>query len=359
MDNQKTITLTILPGDGIGLEVMDAALLVLDAISKKKGFNFDLKYELAGGASIDKNGSPLTDSVLQTCYDSDAVLLGALGGPKWDDSPQDQKPEMGFLKLRKGLDLFANLRPAIPFDALLNASSLKKEVIKDTNIMIVRELAGGIYFGEPRSYGKKEAYNTLRYNRHEIERISKMAFELAKMRSGKVTSVDKANVLESSQFWRNQVRKIHSQYPDITLNDMLADNAAMQLVRDPRQFDVILTQNLFGDILSDITAMITGSLGMLPSASIGSKHAMYEPVHGTAPEIAGKNIANPIAMIASLSMMLEYTLKDAKTSQELDRSISQVLNEGMRTQDIAQAGDNVLKTYEMAQAIIDVFLSFS
>ena len=358
MDNQKTITLTILPGDGIGSEVMDAALLVLDAISKKKGFNFDLKHELAGGVSIDKHNSPLTDSVLQTCYDSDAVLLGALGGPKWDDLPQDQKPEMGFLKLRKGLDLFANLRPAIPFDALLNASSLKKEVIKDTNIMIVRELAGGIYFGEPRSYGKEEAYNTLRYNRHEIERISKMAFELARARSGKVTSVDKANVLESSQFWRDQVRKIHSQYSDIALNDMLADNAAMQLVRDPRQFDVILTQNLFGDILSDITAMITGSLGMLPSASIGSKHAMYEPVHGTAPEIAGKNIANPIAMIASLSMMLEFTFKDTKTSQELDRSIAQVLNEGMRTQDIAQAGDNVLKTQEMAQAIIDVFLSF-
>ena len=356
MDNQKTITLTILPGDGIGSEVMDAALMVLDAISMKKGFKFDLKHELAGGASIDKHGSPLTDSVLQTCYDSDAVLLGALGGPKWDDLPQDEKPEMGFLKLRKGLDLYANLRPAIPFEALLNASSLKKEVIENTNIMIVRELAGGIYFGEPRSYGKDEAYNTLRYNRLEIERISKMAFELAKARSGEVTSVDKANVLESSQFWRDEVRKIQSQYPDIVLNDMLADNAAMQLVRDPKQFDVILTQNLFGDILSDITAMITGSLGMLPSASIGSKHAMYEPVHGTAPEIAGKNIANPIAMIASLSMMLEFTIKDSRTSHELDRSISQVLNEGMRTHDIAQVGDNVLNTHEMAQAIIDAFI---
>ncbi len=358
MNNKKTYTLAILPGDGIGIEVMDAALMVLDSIAGRFDLHFDLKHELAGGASIDKHGSPLTDSALQTCLDSDAVLLGALGGHKWDDLAQDSKPEAGFLKLRKGLDLFANLRPAIPFKALLDASSLKKEVIEGSDVMIVRELAGGIYFGEPRDYQDNEAYNTLRYTRFEIDRIARMAFDLSRTRKSRVTSVDKANVLESSQFWRDQVRKVHQEYSDIQLSDMLADNAAMQLVRDPKQFDVILTQNLFGDILSDIIAMISGSLGMLPSASIGKDHAMYEPVHGTAPEIAGKNIANPIAMIGSVAMMLEFTMKNFQAAENLNNAISDVLDQGFFTQDIAGRYDKTISTIEMTNKIIQQFNSY-
>jgi len=351
----KTFKITTLPGDGIGPEVMDAALAVLDLVGSEYGLNFEIKSELAGGASLDQFNEPITESALQSCLESDAVLLGAVGGPKWDNLPQEKKPEKGLLKLREVLGLFSNLRPAKIFAPLADASSLKKDVIVESDVMVVRELTGGIYFGEPRGYDKHEGFNTLRYKKYEVERIAKVAFELARKRNGHVTSVDKANVLDSSQFWRDVVREVHKDYQDVTLSDMYVDNAAMQLVRDPKQFDVIVTQNLFGDILSDITAMITGSLGMLPSASIGEKHAMYEPVHGTAPEIAGQNKANPIAMICSVAMMMEITLNQPEAANRLNNAIESVLENGIRTIDIASADSTIVTTDGMRDEIIHAF----
>jgi len=347
----KTFKITTLPGDGIGPEVMDVALAVLDLVGSEYGLNFEIKSELAGGASLDQFNKPITESALQSCLESDAVLLGAVGGPKWDNLPQEKKPEKGLLKLREVLGLFSNLRPAKIFAPLADASSLKKDVIVGSDVMVVRELTGGIYFGEPRGHDKHEGFNTLRYKKYEVERIAKVAFELARKRNGHVTSVDKANVLDSSQFWRDVVHEVHKDYQDVPLSNMYVDNAAMQLVRDPKQFDVIVTQNLFGDILSDITAMITGSLGMLPSASIGEKHAMYEPVHGTAPE----NKANPIAMICSVAMMMEITLNQPEAAHRLNNAIESVLENGIRTIDIASSDSTIVTTDGMRDAIIHSF----
>jgi len=351
----RTFKITTLPGDGIGPEVMDVALAVLDLVGSEYDLNFEIKSELAGGASLDQFNEPITESALQSCLESDAVLLGAVGGPKWDNLPQEKKPERGLLKLREVLGLFSNLRPAKIFAPLADASSLKKDVIVGSDVMVVRELTGGIYFGEPRGYDEHEGFNTLRYKKYEVERIAKVAFELARKRNGHVTSVDKANVLDSSQFWRNVVHQVHQDFQDIPLSDMYVDNAAMQLVRDPKQFDVIVTQNLFGDILSDITAMITGSLGMLPSASIGEKHAMYEPVHGSAPEIAGQNKANPIAMICSVAMMLEITLNQPEAAHRLNNAIESVLENGIRTIDIASSDSTIVTTDGMRDEIIHAF----
>ena len=351
----KTFKITTLPGDGIGPEVMDAALAVLDLVGSEYGLNFEIKSELAGGASLDQFNEPITESALQSCLESDAVLLGAVGGPKWDNLPQEKKPEKGLLKLREVLGLFSNLRPAKIFAPLADASSLKKDVIVGSDVMVVRELTGGIYFGEPRGHDKDEGFNTLRYKKYEVERIAKVAFELARKRNGHVTSVDKANVLDSSQFWRDVVHEVHKDYQNVPLSDMYVDNAAMQLVRDPKQFDVIVTQNLFGDILSDITAMITGSLGMLPSASIGEKHAMYEPVHGTAPEIAGQNKANPIAMICSVAMMMEITLNQPEAANRLNNAIESVLENGIRTIDISSSDSTIVTTDGMRDEIIHAF----
>ena len=349
----KRYKIVILPGDGIGPEVMDSALSVLDIISRKYNFKIDIIHEVAGGESIDQYGEPITDSVLQSCVDSDAVLLGAVGGAKWDSLPQEKKPEKGLLSLRKLLGLYSNLRPAKIFKSLIDASSLKSEVIIDCDIMVVRELTGGIYFGTPRGFDEEKGFNTLTYEKFEVERISKVAFEIAKTRKKKVVSVDKSNVLDSSQFWRNVVHKVHENYTDIHLSNMYVDNAAMQLVQNPKQFDVIVTQNLFGDILSDITAMITGSLGMLPSASIGDKHAMYEPVHGTAPEIQGKNKANPIAMISSVGMMLEHTMKNFDASNDINNAIESVLEMGFRTPDIYTDGCQKVNNSKLTSEIIN------
>ena len=353
----KRYKIVILPGDGIGPEVMESALSVLDVISRKYNFKIDITHETAGGESIDQYGEPITDSVLQSCVDSDAVLLGAVGGAKWDSLPQEKKPEKGLLSLRKLLGLYSNLRPAKIFKSLIDASSLKSEVIIDCDIMVVRELTGGIYFGTPRGFDEEKGFNTLTYEKFEVERISKVAFEIAKTRKKKVVSVDKSNVLDSSQFWRNVVHKVHENYTDIHLSNMYVDNAAMQLVQNPKQFDVIVTQNLFGDILSDITAMITGSLGMLPSASIGDKHAMYEPVHGTAPEIQGKNKANPIAMISSVGMMLEHTMKNFDASNDIHNAIESVLEMGFRTPDIYTDGCQKVNNSKLTSEIIN-FLEY-
>jgi len=349
----KNYKLAILAGDGIGPEVMKSALAVLETVSQQYDLVFNYDSYLAGGVSIDECGSPITDEVLVACKDSDAVLLGAVGGPKWDSLPQDKKPEKGLLQLRQSLGLYSNLRPATIYPSLVDASSLKPEVIQGADIMVVRELTGGIYFGSPRGIDDNEGWNTLRYSRTEVERIAKTAFELSRLRGGRVTSVHKANVLESSQFWRNVVTDVHKNYSDVMLDEMYVDNAAMQLVRDPKQFDVIVTQNMFGDILSDITAMLTGSLGMLPSASVGEKYALYEPVHGTAPEIAGQDIANPIAMIASIAMMLEITCKHPQAAQTVNTAIESVLASGYRTAEVAKSGDEILSTKGITAKIID------
>lgn len=347
--------ITLLPGDGIGPEVVSAAVKVLKLVAEKFNSEFEFNSALIGGASYDKHSTPLTDDVVNQCYSSDAVFLGAVGGPKWETLPHHLKPEAALLKIRKALGLYANLRPAKVYTPMLSYSSLKEEVLKGTDVMIVRELTGGIYFGNPRGYDDEKGFNTMIYTKEEVERIARTAFELAKVRNKKVTSVDKANVLEVSQFWRKVVMDVHKNYPDIELNHMYVDNAAMQIVRDPKQFDVVLTSNLFGDILSDIAAMITGSLGMLPSASLGSKYALYEPVHGSAPDIAGKNIANPIAAISSAAMMLKYSFQMDKAAELIENSIENVLAKGYRTKDIYKEGDKLVSTDEMTEKIIEEF----
>jgi 3-isopropylmalate dehydrogenase len=346
---------TLLPGDGIGPEVIDAAMSVLTYVADKFNVEIKTKKELFGGISYDKFGSPLTDETLQSCYDSDAVLLGAVGGYKWESLPHHLKPEAGLLKLRKSLGLFANIRPAKVFPSLIGASSLKKEIVNGTDFIVFRELTGGIYFGEPRGYDDKKGWNTMIYEKFEIERIAHMAFQAAQKRKQVVTSVDKANVLECSQFWRKVVEEVSGNYPNIELKNVYVDNAAMQIVRDPKQFDVIVTSNLFGDILSDISGMITGSLGMLPSASIGSTHALYEPVHGSAPDISGQNIANPIACIASVAMMFEHTFDMNKAAELIINAIERTLDEGYRTVDIGNKENNIVGTKEITQIIIQKF----
>jgi 3-isopropylmalate dehydrogenase len=347
--------ITLLPGDGIGPEVVNAAVKVLKLVGERFNTEFEFNTQLIGGSSYDAHGTPLTDEVLGECYNSDVVFLGAVGGPKWEDLPHNLKPEAALLKLRKALGLYANLRPAKVYTPMLSYSSLKDEVLKGTDVMIVRELTGGIYFGQPRGYDEEKGFNTMIYSKEEVERIARTAFELARLRNKKVTSVDKANVLEVSQFWRKIVIEVHKNYPDVQLNHMYVDNAAMQIVRDPKQFDVLVTSNLFGDILSDIAAMITGSLGMLPSASLGSKYALYEPVHGSAPDIAGKNMANPIAAISSVSMMLKYSFQMDKAAEVLEAAIESVLEKGFRTKDISKDEDNLVSTDEMTNKIIEEF----
>jgi 3-isopropylmalate dehydrogenase len=349
----KSYHLTILPGDGIGPEIMDAALRVLDLVGQEFNVQFDYEETLMGGISIEKDGVPITDKTIEKCQKSDAVLLGAVGGPKWDNQPHENKPEQGLLKLRASLGLYANLRPATIYNALIDASSIKPSVLRKADIMVVRELTGGIYFGSPRGMDKDKGWNTLTYTKEEVERIARSAFELARKRKNRVTSVHKANVLESSQFWREVIESVHKEFQDVFLNEMYVDNAAMQLVRDPKQFDVILTQNMFGDILSDISAMITGSLGMLPSASLGVKHALYEPVHGTAPEIAGQNKANPLAMIGSVAMMLDYTFGLPDAANMIYDAINEVLELGFRTEDIASQNTSVVSTTEMCDLVLE------
>lgn len=347
--------IALLPGDGIGPEVTSAAVDVLKVAGEKFNINFDISEYLVGGSSYEKYGNPLTDDVLQACYDSDAVLLGAVGGTQWDSLPSKLKPEAALLKLRKSLGLFINIRPAKVYNALLDASSLKADVLAGTDILILRELTGDVYFGEPRGVDDEKGFNTMIYTKEEVERIARYGFEVASKRKKILHSVDKANVLETSQFWRKTVVNISKDFPDVKLEHMYVDNAAMQLVRNPKQFDVILTQNMFGDILSDIGGMITGSLGMLPSASLGSKYALYEPVHGSAPDIAGQNKANPVATIASLALMFVYSLQMAKPAEMIEEAISKTLDSGYRTNDISQPGDAVVTTTKMKDLIVESF----
>ncbi len=341
-----------IPGDGIGPEVVAGAVSVLGQLSKKHGFEIVIEEHPFGGASYELHGEMLTRETLDACRNCDAVLLGAVGGPKWESLPHEHKPEAALLKIRKELELFANLRPAKVYDALLDASSLKADVVRGTDFLVFRELTGGIYFGQPRGFDENRGWNTMVYERYEVERIARLAFEAARKRKGKVISIDKANVLEVSQFWRNVVHELHKEFADVELSDMYVDNAAMQIVRNPKQFDVIVTSNLFGDILSDIAGMITGSLGMLPSASIGTKYALYEPIHGSAPDIAGQNKANPIATIASVAMMFEHSFNLPDISREIEQAIEATLAAGFRTADIANAGDPVISTTEMTEAIV-------
>ncbi len=340
----------VLPGDGIGVEVADQAIRVIEKLNEQ-GLNASYEKDLVGGASYDINGEPLTNSVLEKAKNSDAILLGAVGGSKWDDVERSKRPEAGLLGLRKELELFANLRPALVFDALVSASTLKNEVVNNLDIMIVRELTGGVYFGQPRGIedtpNGKKAIDTQIYHDYEIDRIARVAFDLARKRNNKVTSVEKANVMETGVLWREIVKETHKDFTDITLENMLADNCAMQLVRNPKQFDVIVTDNLFGDLLSDCAAMLTGSLGMLPSASLGEekngkRHGLFEPVHGSAPDIAGQDKANPIATILSLSMMLKYNLNKPDLSNKVENAVQQILSEGYRTGDIYTSEDQTL-----------------
>ena len=340
----------VLPGDGIGVEVADQAIRVIEKLNEQ-GLNASYEKDLVGGASYDVNGEPLTNSVLEKAKNSDAVLLGAVGGSKWDDVERSKRPEAGLLGLRKELELFANLRPALVFDALVSASTLKNEVVNNLDIMIVRELTGGVYFGQPRGIedtpNGKKAIDTQIYYDYEIDRIARVAFDLARKRNNKVTSVEKANVMETGVLWREIVKETHKDFSDITLENMLADNCAMQLVRNPKQFDVIVTDNLFGDLLSDCAAMLTGSLGMLPSASLGEekngkRHGLFEPVHGSAPDIAGQDKANPIATILSLSMMLKYNLNKQELSNKVESAVQKILSEGYRTGDIYTNEDQTL-----------------
>ncbi len=349
----KTYKIAVIKGDGIGPEIVDEAIKVLDAVAQKEGFNLEYNEYLLGGSAYDVFEDPAPEETIKGCLNSDAVLFGAIGGPKWDNLPKEKRPESGLLKLRKSLGLFANIRPAIIFDELINASTLKPEVIKGVDLVVVRELTGGIYFGEPRYKDSNKAYNTMIYTRDEIERIAHIAFKEAQKRNKKVTSVDKANVLEVSELWREVVNEVAQNYPDIELEHMYVDNAAMQLIRDPKQFDVILTGNIFGDILSDEASMIVGSIGLLPSASIGGKVGLFEPIHGSAPDIAGQGIANPIATILSAAMMLDY-LGEHKGAKRIKEAIKSVLKEGYRTKDLAAFdAKEVVTTSEMGSLIAE------
>ncbi len=364
MIKTKKRKILLLPGDGIGPEVVAEVKKIIHWLNKKKSLDFETEEALVGGASYEKHKIPITDEVFYKALESEAVILGAVGGPKWDNLEFSKRPERALLKLRKELKLFANLRPAICFKQLVEASSLKPEIVSGLDIMIVRELTGGIYFGEPRGIkpienGERKGINTHSYTSGEIIRVAKVAFELAQKRNKKVTSCEKSNVMEAGILWREEVQKIKDEeYSDIELNHMLADNCAMQLLRNPKQFDVIVTDNLFGDILSDEAAMLTGSLGLLPSASLGARdkngkmRAMYEPIHGSAPDIAGTEKANPIATILSFSMALKYSLDLDKEAENLDQAVQKVLDDGLRTKDILSQGTKEVTTSQMGDAII-------
>ncbi len=360
----KKRKILLLPGDGIGPEVVSEVKKIINWLNSKRSLDFEIDEDLVGGAAYDKHGTPITDEVFYKALESEAVILGAVGGPKWDNLDFSKKPERALLKLRKELKLFANLRPAICFKQLVDASSLKPEIVSGLDIMIVRELTGGIYFGEPRGIkpidnGERKGVNTHTYTSSEIARVARVAFDLAKKRNNKVTSCEKSNVMEAGQLWREEVTETHkNEFKEVKLEHMLADNCAMQLLRNPKQFDVIVTDNLFGDILSDEAAMLTGSLGLLPSASLGAKdkngnmRSMYEPVHGSAPDIAGKNLANPIATILSFSMALKYSLNLEKEAKEIDTAVQSVLDMGLRTKDIYSKGNKEVSTTAMGDAII-------
>ena len=361
---KKQKKILLLPGDGIGPEVVGETKKIINWFNKKKSLDFKIDQDLIGGASIDKHGMPITDEVFYKALESDAVILGACGGPQYDKLEFSKKPERGLLKLRKELKLFANLRPAICFKQLVDASSLKPEIVSGLDILIVRELIGGIYFGEPRGIepienGERKGINTHSYTTKEIQRVARVAFELATKRKNKVTSCEKSNVMESGVLWREEVQALRDkEYKKIELNHMLADNCAMQLLRNPKQFDVIVTDNLFGDMLSDEAAMLTGSLGLLPSASLGERdkngriRSLYEPVHGSAPDIAGKNISNPIATILSFSMALKHSFDLEKEAVLLDEAVQKVLDKGLRTKDIMSPGKKEISTSDMGDAII-------
>lgn len=349
----KNYNISIIKGDGIGPEIVDEAIKVLDAASKKCGFKLDYKEYLMGGIAIDTTGVPLPQETIDGVLASDACLFGAIGGEKWDTLPRELRPETGLLKFREQMGVYANLRPAIIYDELVNASTLKPEVIKGVDIMIVRELIGGIYFGKPRENDGFKAFNTMVYTKPEIIRIGKTAFELAMKRDKRVCSVDKANVLEVSQLWRDTMNELSKDYPEVELTHMYVDNAAMQLVRNPKQFDVIVTGNIFGDILSDTASMVVGSIGLLPSASTGDKTAIYEPIHGSAPDIAGQGIANPLATIVSAAMMLRYSLNEIKAADIIEDAIKAVLKDGYRTKDLAAYdAKEVLNTSSMGDIIV-------
>jgi 3-isopropylmalate dehydrogenase len=360
----KKRKILLLPGDGIGPEVVGEVKKIIKWFNEKKSLDFEIDEGLIGGASIDVNKIPITDEVFYKSLECEAVILGACGGPKWDNLEFSKKPERALLKLRKELKLFANLRPAICFKQLVDSSTLKPEIVSGLDIMIVRELIGGIYFGEPRGIkpienGERKGINTHSYTSSEIQRIARVAFELAKKRNNKVTSCEKSNVMESGMLWREEVQLIQEkEFPEVKLNHMLADNCAMQLLRNPKQFDVILADNLFGDMLSDEAAMLTGSLGLLPSASLGAKNkngqirSLYEPVHGSAPDIAGKGLANPIATILSFAMALKYSLNLDKEASNLEKAVQDVLDDGLRTKDIISKGMKEVSTSQMGDAII-------
>jgi 3-isopropylmalate dehydrogenase len=348
----KKYKICLIKGDGIGPEIIDEAVKVLDAVASCGGFDFSYEESLMGGCAYDITGDPLPKETIHAAMNSDAVLFGAIGGEKWDKLSREKRPESGLLRFRKELGVFANLRPAVVYDELVNASSLKPEIVKGVDLMVVRELIGGIYFGEPKGREGDKAFNTMVYSREEIVRIAHVAFKIAMERDRRVCSVDKANVLDVSQLWREVVEEVAKEYPEVTLSHMYVDNAAMQLIRDPKQFDVILTGNIFGDILSDEASMLSGSIGLLPSASVGSKIGVYEPIHGSAPDIAGQGIANPIATISSASMMLRYALGENDAADRIDAAIKRALSEGYRTKDLAQFdAKEVCSTSEMGSII--------
>ena len=353
-----TKKIAVLPGDGIGQEIVAEAVKVIESLKTNHGLDVELEHGLVGGTAYDETGSPLPEETLELARESDSILLGAVGGYKWESLDIAVRPEKGLLGLRAELELFANLRPAILYPQLADASTLKPEVVSGLDIMIVRELTGGIYFGKPRGVrtldnGEREGYNTLVYKESEISRIAKVAFDIASKRDNRVCSVDKANVLEVTELWREVVTKEAESFSNIELSHMYVDNAAMQLVRAPKQFDVMVTTNMFGDILSDCAAMLTGSIGMLPSASLDiNSKGMYEPIHGSAPDIAGQNIANPLATILSVAMMLRYSLNDATNADRIEAAVNNVLDQGLRTADIHSEGMKKVSTSEMGDAVL-------
>ncbi|ASC69138.1 Isocitrate dehydrogenase [NADP] [Halomicronema hongdechloris C2206] len=354
----QSFRITLLPGDGIGPEIMAVAVALLKAVGQRLDLTFSFQEALIGGAAIDQTGVPLPEDTLTQCRQSDAVLLAAIGGYQWDSLPRPQRPETGLLALRSGLGLFANLRPARVLPQLIDASSLKREVVDGVDIMVVRELTGGVYFGQPKGIfeaetGQRRGVNTMAYDEAEVDRIGRVAFEIARKRRGQLCSVDKANVLEVSQLWRDRISALGADYPDVTLSHMYVDAAAMQLVRWPQQFDTIVTGNLFGDILSDEAAMLTGSIGMLPSASLGADGpGVYEPVHGSAPDIAGEDKANPLAQVLSVAMMLRYGLDQPAAADQLEQAVMTVLDQGYRTADIMAAGLTAVGCQAMGEALL-------
>ncbi len=350
-------TILLLPGDGIGPEIIAEARKILNWVSGQGRISLYLEEGLIGGAAYDRTGHPLPEETLIQARQADAVLLGAVGGPKWEPLPYEVRPERGLLGIRKALDLFCNLRPAKVFPQLVDASTLKREVVEGTDIMVVRELSSGIYFGEPRGVetlanGEQRGVNTLVYTTREIERIARSAFRIAATRQKKLCSVDKANVLESTELWRAVVMAVGKEFPDVALSHMYVDNAAMQLIRHPRQFDVIVTTNMFGDILSDEASMLTGSIGMLPSASLGERYALYEPIHGSAPDIAGQGVANPLATILSVAMMFRHSLDLPEMANRIEAAVNRVLDQGLRTPDIFQPGTQKVGTVAMGDAVL-------